>query len=70
MPNGKSPGNDDLTKEFFETLWSEIKKKNFLSCLSHSFDKGELCTSQRQAIIKLIKKKRQHSDSTCFQSQI
>ena len=29
MPNGKSPGNDDLTKEFFETLWSEIKKKTF-----------------------------------------
>ena len=45
-----NPGNDDLTKEFFETFWSEVKKKN--SCVSHSFDKGELCTSQRQAIIK------------------
>ena len=33
MPNDKSPGNDDLTKEFFETF-------------------------QRQAIIKLIQKKR------------
>ena len=33
------------------------KKKTFLSCVSHSFDKGELCTSQRQAIIKLIDKK-------------
>ena len=55
MPNDKSPGSDDLTKEFFETLWSEVKK-TFLSCLSHSFDKGEFCTSQRQAIIKLIEK--------------
>ena len=56
MPNDKSPGNDGLTKEFFETFWSEIKK-TFLSCVIHSFDKGELCTSQRQAIIKLIEKK-------------
>ena len=29
MPNDKSPGNDDLTKEFFETFWSEIKKNHF-----------------------------------------
>ena len=58
MPNEKSPGNDGLTKEFFETFWSEIKK-TFLACVIHSFDKGELCTPQRQAIIKLIEKKRQ-----------
>ena len=56
MANDKSPGNDGFTKEFFETFWSEVKK-TFLSCVSHSFDKGELCTSQRQAIIKLIEKK-------------
>ena len=56
MPNDKSPGNDGFTKEFFKTFWSEVKK-TFLSCVSHSFDKGELCTSQRQAIIKLIEKK-------------
>ena len=51
MPNDKSPGNDDLTQEFFETFWSE------LSCILHSFGKEELCNSQRQAIIKLIEKK-------------
>ena len=55
MPNDKSPGNDNLTKEFFETFWSEVKKP-FLSCVLHSIDKEELCTSQRQAIIKLIEK--------------
>ena len=49
MPNGKSPGNDGLTKNFSNML--------FLSSVSHSFDKGELCISQRQAIIKLIEKK-------------
>ena len=46
-----------LLKNFFETFWSEIKK-TFLSCIIHSFDKGELCTSQRHAIIKLIGKKK------------
>ena len=56
MPNDKSPGNDGLTKEFSETFWSEIKK-TFSSCVIYSFDKRELCTSQRQAIIKLIEKK-------------
>ena len=30
MPNDKSPGNDGLTKEFFETFWSEVKK-NYLA---------------------------------------
>ena len=28
-----------------------------MSCVSHSFDKGELYTTQSQAIIKLIQKK-------------
>ena len=56
MPNEKSPGNDGLTKEFFETFWSEIKK-TFSSCILHSFGKEELCTSQRQAILSLSKKR-------------
>ena len=25
MPSNKSPGNDGLSKEFFETFWEEIK---------------------------------------------
>ena len=49
VPNDKSLGNDSLTKEFFETL-------TFL-CVLHSFGKEDFCTSQRQAIIKLIEKK-------------
>ena len=57
MPNDNSPGNDGLTKEFFETFWSKVNK-TFLSCVSHSFEKGELCTSLRQTIIKLIGKKK------------
>ena len=61
MPNDKYPRNDGLTKEFCETFWSEVKK-TFLSCILHSFGKKELCTSQRQAIIKLIEKKTQIKD--------
>ena len=30
MPNDKSPGNHGLTKEFFETFWSEVKKPFYL----------------------------------------
>ena len=26
MSNNKSPGNDDLTKEFYETFWEDLKK--------------------------------------------
>ena len=37
-------------------------KKSFLSCVSHSFDNGELCTSQIQAIVKLIEKKAKVKD--------
>ena len=38
MPHDKSPENDDLTKEFFKTFWSEVKK-TILSCTLHSFGK-------------------------------
>ena len=65
MPNDKSPRNDVLTKTFFETFWSEIEKKTtnkHVSCILHSFGKEELCTSPRQVIIKLIKKKTKIKD--------
>ena len=56
MPNNKSPGNDGLTKEFYESFWEEIKNPLLLS-FDTGFDKKELSTTQRQAIIKLIEKK-------------
>ena len=34
MPNDKSSGNDGLTKEFFETFWSEVKKAIFILCFT------------------------------------
>ena len=55
MPNNKSPGNDGLTKEFYETFWQEII--SLCNSITKSYQNGELSTSQRQAVIKLIEKK-------------
>ena len=56
MPNEKSPGNDGLTKEFYETFWDDIKRPLTLS-FQQALKNGELSTSQKQAVIKLIEKK-------------
>ena len=56
MPNDKSPGNDGLTKEFYETFWEDIKSPLVLS-FKKSFLLEELSVSQKQAVIKLIEKK-------------
>ena len=56
MKNDKFPGNEGITKEFYEFFWDDIK--NSLSDLiKKSFISGELSISQEQAVIKLIKKK-------------
>jgi len=52
----KSPGNDGLTYEFYIQFWDAIKDV-FVSCLNYAFIKGELSTSQKQAVISLIDKK-------------
>ena len=56
MQNDKSPGNDGLTKEFYETFWNELKEI-FVDSVLEAKEKGHLSISQRQAIIKLIEKK-------------
>ena len=55
MPNNKSPGNDGLTKELYEPFWGEIK---ILLCyrITESYQNGELSTSLKQAVVKLIEK--------------
>ena len=54
--NNKSPGNDRLTKEFYETFWNELKD-SFINSIKLAYQKKALSTSQRQAVIKLIEKK-------------
>ena len=56
IPNNKSPGNDGLTKEFYETFWDEFKD-SFINSIKLAYQKKALSTSQRQAVIKLIEKK-------------
>ena len=53
MQNDKIPGNDGLTKDFYEIIWYEIKHV-FLKSLKQAKEKGQLRISQRQAAIKLI----------------
>ena len=55
MKNGKSPGNDGLTKEFYVCFFDEINQFP-IEALNESFNIGQLSTSQRQAEIILIEK--------------
>ena len=54
--NDKFPGNDGLTKEFYETFWNELKKI-FVDSLTKNKEKEHLSIFERQAIIRLIEKK-------------
>ena len=58
MSKNKSPGNDGLTKKFYETFWDELKIP-FIASIRKSFLEEELGNSQKQAVIRLIEKKRQ-----------
>ena len=54
--NNKSPGNDGLTKELYEMFWDDLKQL-FMNSIKETKIRKKLITSQRQAVIKLIKKK-------------
>ena len=58
MENNKSLGNDGLSKEFYECFWNEVKKP-FLVSIYKAFLNQELSTYQKQAVIKMLEKKRQ-----------
>ena len=56
MENTKTPGNDRLSKEFYEVFQNDVKIP-LLASISDTFINEELSTSQKQAVIKLIEKK-------------
>ena len=56
VPNNKSSRNNGGTKEFYEAFWGDLKTPYLLS-INKAFKVGELSTSQKQAVIKLIEKK-------------
>ena len=53
---GKSPGNDGLTVEFYRTFWKELREP-LMKALRESIACGELSSSQKQSVIRLIPKK-------------
>ena len=55
MSNGKSPGSDGLTREFYVHFWEDIGSC-LVSTLNYSFEHSELTSSQKQAVITLIEK--------------
>ena len=58
--NNKTPENDGIPIEFYKQFWSVISD-SFISCVNERFEKGEMSSSQKQAVITLIEKKRKRS---------
>ena len=56
MKNNKSPGNDGISKEFYQTFWNDLKNV-FLPAFKKAYHTKKLSYSQYQAVIKLIEKK-------------
>ena len=56
LGKNKTPGSDGITYEFYQKFWPELQGV-FMNQLHEGIDKGELSTSQRQNVIRLIPKK-------------
>ena len=56
MKNGKSPGSDGLTTEFFKIFWNTIKSF-YINSINYSYAKGTLTEMQKQGVISLLPKK-------------
>ena len=55
MKNGKSPGSDGYTNEFFKFFWVDIGKFVYRS-INYGYEHGELSVTQKQGIITCIPK--------------
>ena len=61
MPDNKSPGNDGITKDFYESFWENLKTLLLLS-VKNDFKVGGLNNSEKQAVITLTEKKTEKND--------
>ena len=52
----KAAGNDGIPIAFYKTVWLLISEP-FIRCANECFEKGEMSSSQKQAVITLIEKK-------------
>ena len=55
MENNKTPGNDELSKKFYELFWNDLKVP-LMASFNNDFIKEELSTFQKQAFIEIIEK--------------
>ena len=67
MRNNNIPGNDGLTKEFFENFLDELKTP-LMESVNQTFRTKILSIPQRQAVIKLIQKTRPEKTGDQFLS--
>ena len=51
----KVPGNDGLPVEFYKSFWGAVGEL-LVKCYNESYEKGEMSSSQKKAIITLIDK--------------
>ena len=56
MNNGKSPGSDGITVEFYKIFWNTIKTY-YINSINYSYQNNTLTTMQKQGIITLLPKK-------------
>jgi exonuclease III len=56
LKNGKSPGTDGFTPDFYKFFWPKIKLL-VLNSLNHAYEQGELSIEQKRGVINLIPKK-------------
>ena len=56
MTNGKSPGCDGFTVDFYKVFWKDLKLL-LVESINYSYERGELSVDQRRGIITLIPKK-------------
>ena len=53
MDSNKTPGTDGLPAEFYKVFWNDISS-TLIRALNYSYESGQLLTTQRRGIIKLI----------------
>ena len=54
--NNKAAGNDGMPVELYKKFWPLISEP-FINCVNECFEKGEMSSSQKQAVITLIERK-------------